>query len=485
MKPTLTAIPLLGLIVPISAKAQNDKPNIIYILADDLGYGDLSCFGQAHFQTPNLDKLAEDGMRFTSHYAGCSVSAPSRAVLMSGLHMGHSDIRGNYSPVSHTPAEAEGQLPLSKDIVTVAEILKSANYVTGAFGKWGLGYPGSEGAPNMQGFDEFFGYYCQVVAHRYYPTHLWHNQEKVRLKGNDWTKTETFAPDIIHKEAMEFIKKNKDNTFFLYYPTNLPHAELIVPDDDIYRNNLGKISDERPYTGKGNGKENYGANMVIANYCLQPKPRTTYASMVGRIDKYVGEICTLINELGLEENTIIIFASDNGPHPAGGADPDFFNSTGGFRGLKRDLYEGGLRTPMIVKWKGHVAPSSESHHISSFCDVKPTLADIAGVRITEECDGISFLPELTGKKQKKHKYLYWEFHEGGGSQAVRMNRWKGVRLKMTDNKNAPIELYDIENDPKEQYNIADRYPKTVKKISYIMDKSHTKSKRFPFKYEQN
>lgn len=476
-------ISLLGLLVPMSGAAREGKPNIIYILADDLGYGDLSCFGQEHFSTPNLDRLAEEGMRFTSHYAGCSVSAPSRSVLMSGLHMGHTDIRGNYSPVSRTPSGTEGQLPLSEDIVTVAEMLKTAGYVTGAFGKWGLGYPGSEGDPTMQGFDEFFGYNCQVVAHRYYPTHLWHNQDKVQLEGNDWTNTETFAPDVIHGKAIEFIRQNSDSTFFLYYPTNLPHAELIVPEDDIYKGLLGRIPDDRPYNGKGTGKEDYGPDMVITNYCLQPKPRTTYAAMVSRIDRYVGEICALINELGLEENTVIIFASDNGPHPAGGADPDFFNSTGGFRGLKRDLYEGGIRTPMIIKWKGHIAPSSESQHVSAFYDVKPTLAEIAGTEITEECDGISFLPELMGKRQKKHNYLYWEFHEGGGSQAVRMGKWKGVRLEMTSNPDAPIELYDLENDPWEKNDLSSEYPAIVKRISDIMDKSHTRSERFPFRYE--
>lgn len=312
------------------------KPNIIYILADDLGYGDVGCYGQKLIKTPNLDRLASEGIMFTRHYAGCPVSAPSRASLMTGLHTGHTYIRGNKE------ARPEGQEPMNAASVTIAEVLKQKGYVTGAFGKWGLGMAHTDGGPNKQGFDEFFGFLCQRYAHRYYPAYLWHNDQKYPLAGNDWSKKETYAPDVIQEKTLEFIKAHKDTNFFLYVPSIMPHAELIAPDDKYLAMYKGKF-EETPWTGKGGRAANdYGQEgFDIGGYAPQATPKAVFAAMVTRLDAHVGEILQLIKKLGIENNTLVIFSSDNGPHQEAGADPDFFNSNGGFKGYKRDLYEGG------------------------------------------------------------------------------------------------------------------------------------------------
>ncbi len=381
-------------LVSCGRTAENEKelPNIVYILADDLGYGDLTCYGQQRFSTPNIDRLAREGMLFTQHYTGCTVSAPSRSCLMTGLHTGHTPIRGNKE------MQPEGQWPLPAGSVTVAEMLKTRGYSTGAFGKWGLGFIDTEGDPNAQGFDEFAGYNCQRLAHNYYPDHLWHNHKKIILHENDSGRTGAYSADIIHKAALDFIENHQDKPFFMFYPTTIPHAELIAKEEylALFR---GKFDPEKPYSGV--------------------------------------EIIDLLIDLGIEENTIVIFASDNGPHLEGGADPVYFNSSSVLRGFKRDLYEGGIRTPMIVKWPLKVKAGTISGHISAFWDVLPTFADIAGSEVPENIDGISFLPELLGKKQKQHEYLYWEFHEQGGRQAVRMSRWKAVRLNVNKDHNEP------------------------------------------------
>jgi arylsulfatase A-like enzyme len=456
------------------------KPNIIYILADDLGYGDVSCYGQEKIETPNIDKLAAQGMQFMQHYAGAPVCAPSRSSLMSGQHTGHTSIRGN----AIEKGMDEGQVPMEGSTITLAELLKQAGYKTGAFGKWGLGYIGSEGDANSQGFDEFFGYNCQAVAHRYYPDHLWHNRDKVMLEGNDWKHTVTYAADVIHDKALQFISENKDQPFFMYYPSTLPHAELIVPDDSIFQAERAKFGNETPYLAKKNGVGfDYGDDIVIKEYTTQKYPHATFAAMVKRLDQHVGEIMAKLKELGIEKNTIIIFSSDNGPHDEGGADPEFFNSNGDFRGIKRDVYEGGIREPMLVKWPAKVKAGSKTNNVSAFWDVMPTLAEIAHVKTPKESDGISFLPTLLGKKQKQHDYLYWEFHEKNSSQAVRLGQWKGIRQNITDSKDAPIELYDLSKDLGEVKNSAGSHPDIVVKMAKIMNEAHQKNDRFPFDYE--
>jgi arylsulfatase A-like enzyme len=449
---------------------QQTPPNIIYILADDLGYGDLGSYGQDRFATPRLDQLAGNGIRFTRHYAGSTVCAPSRSVLMTGLHTGHTPIRGNQE------VRPEGQWPLPDSAFTLAEGLKEAGYVTGAFGKWGLGYPGSEGDPMNQGFDRFFGYNCQRYAHRYYPAYLWDNSQKAGLEGNDWSSTVTYAPDLIQQHTIDFIRENRDTAFFVYIPMVIPHAELIVPDDDILQRYLGNFP-ETPYEGRPGA--DYGPEMQISMYCSQEYPRATFAAMVHRLDRYVGEIVDLIEELGLTESTIIMFSSDNGPHMEGGADPDFFNSNGGLRGYKRDLYEGGIRVPFLVSWPGTIPAGGISDHPSAFWDVLPTLAELTGFELTE-IDGISFLPELLGKDQQKHASLYWEFHEQGGKQAILEDPWKAVRLQVGRDPFGPLELYNLETDPGEEHNVSDAHPDLTERFSRMMEEERQPSARFNF-----
>ena len=450
----------------------NQKPNIIYILADDLGYGDLGCYRQSKFKTPNIDKLAEGGIRFTQHYSGSTVCAPSRSSLMTGQHTGRTFIRGNKG------AKPEGQHPIPSAVLTFAELLQNAGYKTGAFGKWGLGPPGSEGDPNMQGFDDFFGYNCQSLAHNYYPYHLWNNQSKVIIEENSGTSTSIYAPELIHENALKFIEENKDTTFFLFYPSVIPHAELLAPKKymDKFR---GKYLPEKKYAGTDNGPR-----YKKGGYGSQDEAHAAFVAMITILDEQVGEITAKLKELGISDNSIIIFTSDNGPHLEGGADPDYFDSNGEFKGYKRDLYEGGIRVPMIASWPQKINPNITSDHISAFWDVFPTICDIIQIDKPNNIDGISFLPELLGQKQDEHDYLYWEFHEKGGRQAVRLGNWKGVRLNMQSNPDAPIELYDLSNDIGEEIDLALENPEMVEKIATIMEKEHTYSEDFSFKYER-
>lgn len=455
------------------ASSEHKQPNIIYILADDLGYGDLGCYGQTKIETPKLDKMAAEGMIFTQHYSGSTVCAPSRCVLMTGQHTGHAYIRGNkeYKP--------EGQHPMKDDALTVAELLKEEGYVTGAFGKWGLGFVGTAGDPNRQGFDEFFGYNCQREAHRYYPRHLWHNEKKVELEGNDFTNTETYAGHEIHEQALKFLEENKDEPFFMFYPNTIPHAELIMPEGDMISKYRGRF-EESPYVNDRPGA-NYGdKDFDVMHYCSQDEPHATFAAMVSLMDHQVGEIVEKVKELGIADNTIIMFTSDNGPHKEGGADPDFFNSNGGLRGYKRDLYEGGVRTPMIVWWPNKVEPGTTSSHISAFWDVMPTFAELAGFSAPENIDGISFLPALMGQEQKQHDHLYWEFHEQGGKQAVRKGNWKLVKLDVFDESKTRLELYDLASDPAEQSDVSEEHPDIVSDLHAIMDMEHSHNDDFPF-----
>ncbi|MGM0620049.1 MAG: arylsulfatase [Bacteroidota bacterium] len=446
------------------------KPNIVYILADDLGYGDLSSYGQTHFETPNIDNLAENGMKFTQHYSGSTVCAPSRSSLMTGQHTGHTFIRGNKE------VRPEGQHPLETEAYTLAEALQDAGYVTGAFGKWGLGYPGSEGDPNNQGFDEFFGYNCQRIGHHYYPYHMWYNQEKVMLEGNEGTQTGDYGPEVIQEYALKFLQDNHDKPFFMYYPSIIPHAELYAPEEymEKYR---GKFLPEKNYEGVDSGE-----NFRNGPYGSQPESHAAFAAMVDYLDMQVGEIVAKLKELGVYENTLIIFTSDNGPHMEGGADPDYFDSNGPLKGYKRDLYEGGIRVPMIAVWNGKIVAGSETDHISAFWDVYPTFAEITGAKIPENTDGISILPTLLGneEQQKEHEYLYWEFHELGGRQAVRKENWKLVRYNVLDPEKATTELYNLSTDLGEENNVAEQHPEIVDELSEIMKNARTESEVFTF-----
>ena len=484
MHKTITLTILIGFTISCSvskkttSKQADQKPNIIYILADDLGYGDLSCYGQTQFETPNIDKLAASGMRFTQHYSGSTVCAPSRSALMTGLHTGHTPIRGN-----RELKPKEGQLPIPGHFETLPEVLKKAGYATGAFGKWGLGYSGSEGDPTNQGFDEFYGYNCQRMAHRYYPPYLWDNQEKDSLAGNDWTNTVTYAPDKIHERAMNFIKKNKDQPFFAYIPLVQPHAELIAPNDSIMAKFLGKYEEPKVKPTKSTG--NYGPGIEISKYAFQENPKAVYAAMIYRIDVYIGQIMAQLETLRIAENTIIIFTSDNGPHYEGGHDPEAnFNSNGQYRGHKRDMYEGGIRVPLIVNWQGKIQPGSESDHISAFWDMLPTFADIIGAPIPPETDGISMKNELLGQSQKQHEYLYWEINLRGGRQGIRQGKWKGV-LYNIQKGNTQIELYDLETDPSESKDLAAQFPEKASELTLLLKEARVDSELFPLKKIRN
>ena len=437
------------------------KPNIIYIMADDLGYGDLGCYGQKYFTTPNIDALAAGGMRFTRHYAGCTVCAPSRCSLMTGLHTGHTVVRGNME------IKPEGQYPIPSETVTVAELLQKAGYRTGMVGKWGLGGPGSSGLPNKQGFDFFYGYLCQRKAHFYYPEYLWRNEQRVDLDRNKNGNKGIYSQDLLTEEALGFIKDNKDHPFFLYLPYTIPHAELVVPDDAYFKKYEDKFP-EIPFPG--------------AHYGAQEKPKAAFAAMVSRLDADIGKIHALLKELNLLDNTLLIFTSDNGPHKEGGHDPVFFNSSGSLRGIKRDLYEGGIRVPFIASWPCVIKAGSVSDHISAFWDFLPTCTELAGVKTPENIDGISMVATLLGKiqKQKEHAYLYWEFHEGRGSkQAVRFGNWKAISFLA----NHKIELYDLEKDPLEKNDCAGEYPDVIEQAKKLFAESRTPSEVWPLRSE--
>ena len=478
MKKPTYLIPFLILLL-LSCQKQSQKnitpvrPNIVFILADDLGYGDLSCYGQQHFQTPNLDKMAAGGMRFTQHYSGTTVCAPSRCSLMTGKHTGHTAIRGNKE------WQPEGQFPMAAGEITVAELLKQAGYVTGAFGKWGLGFVGTEGDPNQQGFDEFYGYNCQRMAHNYYPGHLWDDSVKVEIPENSGDKFGVYAPELIHQRALQFIEKNKDKPFFLFYPNIIPHAELLLPEENLaeYR---GKFLPENAFKGTEPGDQYFR----IGGYGTQPEGHAAFAAMVTLLDKQVGEILAKLKELGLEKNTLVVFSSDNGPHQEGGADPDYFDSNGPLKGYKRDLYEGGIRVPMIAFWEGKIVAGSTSDHVSAFWDFLPTVAEVAGVKAPENTDGISYLPALLGKEQKQHEYLYWEFHESEGRQAVRKGDWKLVLYQVLNPEKTTVELYNLADDIGEENNVADKYPEVVKELTELMKRARTDSKDFQFRLPQ-
>jgi arylsulfatase A-like enzyme len=449
MSRLLALVAALFLLAPAP---QARKPNIIWIMADDLGYGDLGCYGQKQIQTPNLDRMALEGTRFTQFYAGSTVCAPSRCVLMTGLHTGHGFIRGN------------AKVDLRPGDVTVARVLKDAGYTTGLCGKWGLGHEGSTGVPTKQGFDSFFGYLDQTHAHNYYPTFLLRNEERVKLKnvvpnegpvgqGVASVRVE-YSPDLIAKESIGFIEANSKRPFFLYLAWTLPHANneakakgMEIPDYGIYA--------DKPW----------------------PDPEKGRAAMISRVDQDVGLVLKKLRDLGIDDDTIVFFVSDNGPHKEGGSDPAFFNSSGPLRGIKRDLQEGGIRVPMIVRWPGKVAAGRVSGHVWGMWDFLPTAAELAGTTAPAGLDGVSMAPALLGKECREQETLYWEFHEGGFHQAVRMGDWKGVR----HGTKRPLELYDLKNDLGEKTNVADGHPDIVAKIEAYLQKAHTDSAEFPIK----
>lgn len=450
--------------------ANSNQPNIIYILADDLGYGDLSCYGQEKFSTPNIDKLASQGMLFSQHYSGSTVCAPSRSALLTGMHTGHTVVRGNKE------IQPEGQYPIPDDTYTLAEVMKKAGYKTGAFGKWGLGFPGSEGDPTSQGFDTFYGYNCQRLGHHYYPDHLWSNRDSIVLTQNAGLQKNAYAPSLIHEKTLQFIEQNKSNPFFLYVASIIPHAELAAPEALMkkYRN---KFLPEKVFNGVDDGPD-----YRKGSYASQGESHAAFVAMIDLLDQQVGEIMSKVEALGIEDNTIIIFTSDNGPHKEGGADPKYFNSNGPLKGTKRDLYEGGIRVPMIAKWPEKIKAGSKTDHISAFWDVFPTFSELAGVEIPLNIDGISFLPELLGntKEQTKHAYLYWEFHEKGGRQAIRMGDWKAVKYHVLKTPNKPMELYNLTNDLGEENNVASQFPEIVEQIESVFLQARTSSDVFTF-----
>ena len=478
-----------------SGKGENQvkKPNIIFILGDDLGYSDIGCYGQKIIETPNIDALTKTGVRFTQYYSGSPVSAPSRCVLLTGKHSGHSYIRGNHEwpergdvwdfyKMEEDP-KLEGQYPIPAQTVTFSKVLQGNGYKTGCIGKWGLGAPFTDGVPNKQGFDFFFGYNCQRQAHTYYPQHLWRNEEIVKLDNEfivprtkvldgdgDPNKSESYAryhlkeyaPELMLNEALGFIRSAKDEPFFLHFTTIIPHVPLQAPAEWIekYR---AKIGDEKPYLGdKG--------------YFPCQYPLATYAAMVSYLDYQVGSIVQELKDLGLYENTIIIFSSDNGPVSGGGSVSSFFENAKPFNQssgrLKGSVYEGGIHVPLIISWPSKIKVGSVSDHICAAWDFFPTICDMSGSKHPDNIDGISILPSVIKKgKQEKHEFLYWEYPEGRGQQAVRLSNWKGIRVSTRDG-NMKLKLFNLEKDITEVSDVADDNPGIVRKMEQIMSAEH-------------
>ncbi len=476
----------------MAAAPANIRPNIVFILADDLGYGDLGCYGQQKIRTPNIDRLAQEGIRFTAHYAGNNVCAPSRCVLMSGKHPGHAYIRDNRGGLGGK----EGQEPVPPGELALPLTLKKLGYINGGFGKWGLGPVGSTGDPLKQGFDRFYGYNCQAVAHNYYPTHLWDNEQHIALQnkpfsahqklppGADPNAAESYAPyigkqyapDLIADQARKFVHDNRDRPFFLYFATTVPHLALQVPEDSLaeYR---GKFP-EQPYLGN-------------RSYLPQRTPHAAYAAMITRLDREVGRLIDLVKELGLEDRTIFIFTSDNGPlyDQLGGTDTEFFNSAAGFRGRKGSFDEGGFREPCIVRWKGRIAAGQTSDRVTGFEDWLPTLLELCGAKGATPAgiDGISFASTLFGKPQEPRPFLYRESPGYGGQQCVRVGDWKAIRQHLHPGprqQQAPViktELYDLAKDPPETTDVAAQHPDIVARLEKLMAGQHLKSEVFPMR----
>jgi arylsulfatase A-like enzyme len=472
-----------GLSGPVHAQ---DRPNIVFIIADDLGRGDLGCYGQTKIKTPNLDRLAAAGMRFTNHYSGHNVCAPSRCVLMTGKHPGHAYIRDN----RQAKGFSEGQEPVPPDTLQLPLQFKKLGYTIGGFGKWGLGPVGSTGDPLRQGFDRWFGYNCQAKAHNYYPTHLWNNDTPLSLNNppfpanqklpadadaNDPKSYERYAgkdyaPDLIGVQALEFVQANKDRPFFLYFATTVPHLALQVPEDSLAEY-AGKFP-ETPYRGD-------------RSYLPHRQPRAAYAAMITRMDRDVGRLLDLLKNLKLEERTIVVFTSDNGPlyDQLGGTDTDFFNSAMGLRGRKGSYYEGGFRAPCLVRWLGRVAAGATTDRVTGFEDWLPTLLELAGAKAATpaDLDGISFAPTLLGQDQPPRPFLYRESPSYGGQQCVREGNWKAIRTKLSQPQPGALELYDLAADPQEKTDLSAKHPEIVARLRARLENEHVKSELFPIR----
>jgi arylsulfatase A len=438
----------------------SSQPNILLIQADDLGYGDLGAYGQSRFSTPALDGLARDGIRFTEYYAGTTVCAPSRTALMTGMHTGHAWIRGN------------GDIPLRAEDVTVAEVLRDAGYRTAVIGKWGLGSPGTTGMPDRQGFGHAFGFLDHRHAHRQYTDHLWRNGERAAVDVD-----RDYVNDLFTRDAAAFIEQKDARPFFVYLNYTVPHAELRAPEDSmaLHRGHFP----ERPFENPKADARPTGASpeLPTLGYRSQPAPHAAFAAMITRMDRDIGTLADLVRARGADRNTLVMFVSDNGPHQEGGGDPVFFKSSGPLRGIKRDLYEGGIRVPMIARWPGVIPEGRVSAHPWAHWDMLPTLGDIAGGKIPAAIDGVSMARALRGESQRAHEFLYWEFHERGFQQAVRMGSWKAIRLS----KDAALELYDLSADPGEQHDVAAANPKIVARIEQYLKTARTESTRWPIK----
>lgn len=486
MKRQIFAMPLLATAAAMSG-AQAERPNVIYIMCDDMGYGDLGCYGQPYISTPNIDSLASRGMRFTQAYAGSPVSAPSRASLMTGQHSGHGEVRGNKEYWRGVPmvkyGENEdfsrvGQHPYAADREILPEVMKRHGYRTGMFGKWAGGYEGSHSVPEKRGIDDFYGYICQFQAHLYYPNFLnrYYPEEgdtatvrvvmeeniKYPMYGDDYLKRTQYSADMIHEEAMKWLDKQDGETpFFGIMTYTLPHAELVQPADSLLEGYKRKFFEDKTW----GGQEGSRYNPTIHTHAQ-------FAAMISRLDAYVGEIMAKLEEKGLADNTIVVFTSDNGPHEEGGADPTFFGRDGKLRGIKRSCHEGGIRVPFIVSWPGHIEAGSESDHQLAFYDVMPTLKEIVGEVSPEGEDGISFLSELLGKgEQPKHDFLYWEFNETD-QIGLRQGDWKLVV------KRGVPELYNLAEDIHEDNNVAAAHPELVESMVEIIRSQHVDNPHF-------
>jgi arylsulfatase A len=458
--PVVFALTLLaGALAIARASSQPARPpNIVIMQADDLGYGDLSAYGQSQFRTPALDRLAADGIRFTQYYAGSTVCAPSRAALMTGLHTGHAWIRGN------------GEIPLRDEDTTVAMALRDAGYRTAVIGKWGLGRPGTAGQPDRKGFDYAFGFLDHRHAHRQFTDHLYRNGEPVTVDLEH-----DYVNDLFTREAAAVIENPDPRPFFLYLNYTVPHAELRVPEDSLAATR-GRFP-ETPYVNAAADARATGPDDASLGYRSQPTPKAAFVAMIVRMDRDIGSLVDLLRTRGLDRRTLVMFISDNGPHQEGGGDPVFFKSSGGLRGIKRDLYEGGIRVPMIASWPGTIPRGRVSAHPWAHWDVFPTIADVAGARVPAGLDGLSMARALRGQSQPTHEFFYWEFHERGFQQAVRMGRWKAVR----PSKDAALELYDLQGDPRERTNIATARQDVVKKIEDYLRTARTESAEWPIK----